>query len=134
MIKDNEEFLEKMNNFIKYTEKMKSSKNITKGHKQRFINMVIELLKIKRKNSEIKKWINYILSYYQKEINIYKKCVEEPVVKKLEQLFYEFFFINENKQNEKHHLNNSTLSQKELIHPNNNSGNKAKKIIMIKKI
>ena len=127
MIKDNEEFLEKMNNFIKYTEKMKSSKNITKGHKQRFINMVIELLKIKRKNSEIKKWINYILSYYQKEINIYKKCVEEPVVKKLEQLFYEFFFINENKQNEKHHLNNSTLSQKELIHPNNNSGNKAKK-------
>ena len=119
MLKDNEEFFEKMDNFIKYTEKIKTSKNITKGHKQRFINMVIELLKIKGKNQEIKKWINYILKYYQKEINKYKKSVEEPVVKKLEQLFHEFFFINENKQNEKYHLNNSTLSQKELNHQNN---------------
>ena len=132
MIKEkgsNEEFYEKMENFIIYTEKIRSLKKITKGHKQRFINMVIELLKIKGKSSDLKNWINYILSFYHKEIQKYKKCVEEPVVKKLEQLLYEFFF-NENKQNEKYHSNNTVLSQNVpniLSNINNNKNEVIKK-------
>ena len=94
-----EEFYEKMENFVIYTEKMKTLKNITKGHKQRFINMVIEFLKLKEKTPEIQKWINYIILYHQKEINKYKKYADEPVLKKLEQLFFEFFTNNNNNKN-----------------------------------
>ena len=81
-----EEFFDKMEKFFTYNEKMKSLKNITKGHKQRFINMIIEFLKFKEKTPEIHLWIFYIIEYNIKEINKYKKFVEEPVAKKLEQL------------------------------------------------
>ena len=40
-----EEFYEKYKNFILYVDKMKSLNNITKGHKQRFINIILIILK-----------------------------------------------------------------------------------------
>ena len=132
MLKDNnEDFYEKMEKFVSYNTKMKSLKNITKGHKQRFINMIIEFLKFKGKTPEIQKWINYILIYHQKEINKYKKFVEEPVAKKLEQLFYEFcnnILTNQNKSNENINQNSSFISQKENVDQNNKSNTIESKI------
>ena len=125
MIKDNnEDFYEKLEKFVSYHTKMKSLKNITKGHKQRFINMIIEFLKFKGKTPDIQNWIHYILIYYQKEINKYKKFVKEPVAKKLEQLFYEFchnISSNQNKTNENinPNLNASFTSQKGNVAQNN---------------
>ena len=114
MIKDNtEEFYEKFKNFVSYTEKMKELKNLTKGHKQRFINMIIEFLKFKEKTFQIQMWISYIISFYQKEINKYKKFADEPVMKKLDQLLNEFFL--KNKVNEIINNNISILSSKENI-------------------
>ena len=86
-----EEFFEKYSNFISYVDRIKTSNNITKGHKQRFINIVIEFLKFKEKDVYIKLFIYYLLYSYKKEINKYKKCVDEPVAKKLEQLMSEFY-------------------------------------------
>ena len=108
-----EEFYEKMENFVTYTEKMKNLINITKGHKQRFINMIIEFLKIKEKTPEIQKWINYIIIFNQKEINKYKKVVDEPVFKKLEQLSYMFFNFNSNPPNENINKDFSLLIEKD---------------------
>lgn len=89
-----EEFYEKYKKFILYADKMKSLNNITKGHKQRFINIIIEFLKFKEKDLEIQTWIYFLLINYKKEISKYKKFVDEPVVKKLEQLLYEFMSKN----------------------------------------
>ena len=91
-----EEFYEKYKKFILYVDKMKSLNNITKGHKQRFINAIIEFLKFKEKDLEIQTWIYYLLINYKKEITKYKKFVDEPVVKKLEQLLSEFMNKNLN--------------------------------------
>ena len=82
MQKENtEEFYEKYKKFILYVDKMKSLNNITKGHKQRFINIIIEFLKFKEKDLEMQIWIYYLLINYKKEITKYKKFVDEPVVK-----------------------------------------------------
>ena len=56
--------------------------------------MIIEFLKFKEKTLQIQMWISYIISFYQKEINKYKKFAEEPVIKKLDQLLNEFFLKN----------------------------------------
>ena len=107
-----EEFYDKMQNFFSYIEKMKALKNITKGHKQRFINMVIEFLKFKEKTPEIYLWICYIIEYNLKEINKYKKFVDEPVAKKLEQLLDEF---SRQKINKTIQDNTHSLPEKEKI-------------------
>ena len=93
MIKNNtEEFYEKFTHFIEYAEKMK--KNATKGHKLRFINVIIEFLKIKEKTPQMLIWLYYLLILYQKEINKYKKFVDISVAKKLDQLLCIFFLDN----------------------------------------
>ena len=138
-----EEFYEKYKKFILYVDKMKSLNNITKGHKQRFINIIIEFLKYKEKDLEIQIWIYYLLINYKKEITKYKKFVDEPVVKKLEQLLSEFMNKNlifnkkidnnghqnnKNSQNNKNNQNNgnelfSSLFQNEHSINNINNGN-----------
>ena len=69
MSKDlDEELFDKYSNLVLYTNKMKSLKTVTKGHKQRFINMVLELLKFRGKNLDAQIWIYYTLVYFQKYI------------------------------------------------------------------
>ena len=132
-----EEFYEKYKKFILYVDKMKSLNNITKGHKQRFINAIIEFLKFKEKDLEIQIWIYYLLINYKKEITKYKKFVDEPVVKKLEQLLSEFMNKNLNcnkraddngRQYNKNNKNNdnelfSSLFQNDENNININNGN-----------
>ena len=109
MFKDiDEELFDKYSNLVLYSTKIKSLKILTKGHKQRFINMVLEVLKFKSKNIDAQIWIYYTLAYFQKDINKYKKAVDEPVAKKLEQQIkeiisispYKMEFKEENKNNE----------------------------------
>ena len=91
MQKINKEFYEKMREFFEYRERIVSQKgDITNGHRQRFINILIEILKFKGKTFEMKNWTNFILIYSDKEINQSKKVADEKVQKKLEQLFQEF--------------------------------------------
>ena len=109
MFKDiDEELFDKYSNLVLYSTKIKSLKILTKGHKQRFINMVLEVLKFKSKNIDAQIWIYYTLAYFQKDINKYKKAVDEPVARKLEQQIkeiisispYKMEFKEENKNNE----------------------------------
>ena len=87
----NKEFYEKVRQFFEYREKILSLKNnITDGHKQRFINILIEILKFKGKTMQMKNWTNFVLIFSKKEINKSKKVVDEPVQKKLEQLLQDF--------------------------------------------
>ena len=80
-----EELFDKYSNLVLYANKINSLKSVTKGHKQRFINMVLELLKFRGKNMNAQKWIYFTLFYFQKQINKYIKAVDEPVAIKLEQ-------------------------------------------------
>ena len=67
MSKDiDEELFDKYSHLILYSNKLKELKNVTKGHKQRFINMVLEVLKFRGKNLDAQIWIYYILVYFQK--------------------------------------------------------------------
>ena len=85
MQKINKEFYEKMREFFEYRERIVSQKgDITNGHRQRFINILIEILKFKGKTFEMKNWTNFILIYSDKEINQSKKVADEKVQKKLE--------------------------------------------------
>ena len=74
--------------------------------------MVIEFLKFKEKTPEIYLWICYIIEYNLKEINKYKKFVDEPVAKKLEQLLDEF---SRQKINKTIQDNTHSLPEKEKI-------------------
>ena len=123
MSKDlDEELFDKYSNLVLYTNKMKSLKTVTKGHKQRFINMVLELLKFRGKNLDAQIWIYYTLVYFQKYINKFKKAVDSPVALKLEQQIKEIICSNpynmeykytENKINE--NINNNIISNENKI-------------------
>ena len=98
MSKDiDEELFDKYSHLILYSNKLKELKNVTKGHKQRFINMVLEVLKFRGKNLDAQIWIYYILVYFQKHINKYIKAVDEPVAVKLEQQIKEVLCNNPHK-------------------------------------
>ena len=126
MIKNNnEEFYEKFTNFVLYAEKIK--KNATKGHKIRFINVVIEFLKIKEKTPQMSIWLYYLLTFYQKEINKYKKSAGESVAKKLDQLTCMFFLDNKYEDFIKKKNNNDKNADKENMDlSNNNTASKDK--------
>jgi len=95
MSKDlDEELFDKYSNLVLYSNKMKTLKNVTNGHKQRFINMVLELLKFRGKNLDAQIWIYYTLIYFQSIINKYLKAVDQPVAMKLQQQIKEV--INSN--------------------------------------
>ena len=95
MSKDlDEELFEKYSNLVIYANKIKTLKSITKGHKQRFINMILELLKFRGKNLDAQIWIYYTLSYFQKHINKFIKAVESPVALKLEQQIKEIMIVS----------------------------------------
>ena len=123
MSKDlDEELFDKYSNLVLYANKLNILKNVTKGHKQRFINMVLELLKFRGKNLDAQIWIYYTLVYYQKYINKYKKTVDTPVALKLEQQIKEIICSNpyniefkhiENKNNE--NLNNNIIKNENKI-------------------
>ena len=123
MSKDlDEELFDKYSNLVLYANKMKSLKNVTKGHKQRFINMVLELLKFRGKNLDAQIWIYYTLIYFQKNINKYKKAVDGPVALKLEQQIKEIICSNpynieykhpENKNND--NINNNIINKENKI-------------------
>ena len=109
MSKDlDEELFDKYSNLVLYSNKMKTLKNVTKGHKQRFINMVLELLKFRGKNLDAQIWIYYTLIYFQSTINKYLKAVDQPVAMKLQQQIkevinsnpYKMEYKSENKNNE----------------------------------
>ena len=95
MSKDlDEELFEKYSNLVVYVNKIQTLKTVTKGHKQRFINMVLELLKYRGKNLDAQIWIYYTLIYFQKHINKYIKAVDGPVAIKLEQQIKEIISVN----------------------------------------
>jgi len=95
MSKDlDEELFEKYSNLVIYVNKINALKTVTKGHKQRFINMVLELLKFRGKNLDAQIWIYYTLIYFQKHINKFIKAVDGPVAIKLEQQIKEIISIN----------------------------------------
>ena len=95
MSKDlDEELFEKYSNLVIYVNKINALKTVTKGHKQRFINMVLELLKFRGKNLDARIWIYYTLIYFQKHINKFIKAVDGPVAIKLEQQIKEIISIN----------------------------------------
>ena len=109
MSKDlDEELFDKYSNLVLYSNKMKTLKNVTNGHKQRFINMVLELLKFRGKNLDAQIWIYYTLIYFQSIINKYLKAVDQPVAMKLQQQIkevinsnpYKIEYKTENKINE----------------------------------
>ena len=109
MSKDlDEELFDKYSNLVLYSNKMKTIKNVTNGHKQRFINMVLELLKFRGKNLDAQIWIYYTLIYFQSIINKYLKAVDQPVAMKLQQQIkevinsnpYKIEYKTENKSNE----------------------------------
>ena len=120
MSKDlDEELFEKYVNLVIYVKKINSLKSITKGHKQRFINMVLELLKFRGKNLDAQIWIYYTLIYFQKQINKYIKAVDSSVAIKLEQQIKEI--VTENP----HNINYKPINNEK---PNIiNSENKSKK-------
>ena len=89
-----DEIFEKYTNLVLYTNKMESLKIVTKGHKQRFINMVLELLKYKGKNLDAQLWIYFTLINFEKQINKSLKAVDEHVALKLEQQIKEIISVN----------------------------------------
>ena len=120
MSKDlDEELFEKYSNLVIYVDKINTLKTVSKGHKQRFINMVLELLKFRGKNLDAQIWIYYTLIYFQKHINKYIKAVDGSVAIKLEQQIKEIVTVNPYNINYKP-INNEKLN---II----NSENKSKK-------
>ena len=120
MSKDlDEELFEKYSNLVIYANKIKTLKSVTKGHKQRFINMILELLKFRGKNLDAQIWIYYTLIYFQKHINKYIKAVDSPVALKLEQQIKEIMIVNPYKID-------YTPINNEIINTNNKD-NKSKK-------
>ena len=120
MSKDlDEELFEKYSNLVIYVDKINTLKTVSKGHKQRFINMVLELLKFRGKNLDAQIWIYYTLIYFQKHINKYIKAVDGSVAIKLGQQIKEIVTVNPYNINYKP-INNEKLN---II----NSENKSKK-------
>ena len=141
MSKDlDEELFEKYSNLVIYVKKITALKTVTKGHKQRFINMVLELLKFRGKNLDAQIWIYYTLIYFQKYINKYIKAVDGPVAIKLEQQIKEIISINPYNidykaiNNEKINLVNSDIKskkEKEKIIKDNNTVEPNQKIKIV---
>ena len=65
-----EKLFEKYTNLVVYVNKINVLKTVSKEQKQKFINMVLELLKFRGKIIDFQIWIYYTLIYFQKHINI----------------------------------------------------------------
>ena len=120
MSKDlDEELFDKYSNLVLYSNKMKTLKNVTSGHKQRFINMVLELLKFRGKNLDAQIWIYYTLIYFQSIINKYLKAVDQPVAMKLQQQIKEVINSNPYKIEYKTENKNKESTDKNTIKKEN---------------